>query len=104
MSYHTLTVSPCKAEIGLDQHEDSLDEEEYEQYATFHRECRAEPKQMPYVKITEEGGKSVYQLRHELNNLLKWRDANQKIVTSLGSKDILNLVISRIKVIKALIY
>lgn len=96
--------SSAKAELGLDYHDDCLDEDEYEKHATFHRECRAEPKDMPYVKIAEESGKSVYELRHELSALLRWRDGNQYMTTSLRDKEIWNLIISRIKVIKTLLY
>lgn len=104
MSYFW-TSSQNKDELGLDQHEyDSPDEEEYEKHATFHRECRAEPKNMPYVEIAEERNKSVYELRHELSALLKWRDANRHMATSREGKEIWNLILPRIDVIKALLY
>lgn len=99
------TESQNKAELGLDHHEyDSPDEEEYEKYATFHRECRDNPKLMPYIGIVEEGDKSVYELRHELSAFLKWRDANQHLATSLEGKAIWNLVLQRIEVIKGYLY
>lgn len=101
MSYH-LSVFQNKAELGLDQHDDSLDEEEYERHATFHRECRAEPKLMPYVKV--EGEHTVYDLRHKLSSLLRWRDANPHMTDSFKEKPIWNLVLARIDVIKKLIY
>lgn len=98
------TSSQNKAELGLDDHDDSFDEEDYEQYATFHWECRDDPKLMPYVVIAEEGGKSVYELRHELSNILKWRDSNAYIASSFEGKAIWNLALSRIEVIKKFLY
>lgn len=104
MSYFC-TASQNKAELGLDHHEyDSPDEEEYEKHATFHRECRENPKLMHYVIIAEEGGKSVYELHHELSALLKWRDGNQHLTFSLEEKAIWNLVLQRIEVIKGFLY
>jgi hypothetical protein len=102
MSYFNTPQS--KAELGLDYHDFSSDDEEYEKYATFHRECRDNPKLMPYVEIEEESGTSVDTLRRELNYLLRWRDEHKSFLRTESQENNFKAIIERINVIKGYLY
>ena len=92
-------MSSAKVENGYENGE-CFDDIHY----TYHIECREEPKYMPYISITKENGKSVYDLRHELNALLFWRDSNKSFVSSLKERTEYDLKCLRIEEIKSLIY
>lgn len=92
MSY-SFPSATSKVELGSHPDDDDYTDQEYP--SSYHKECRGNTKQMPYVIIPEEDGKSVFELRNELNDLLFFRDSEEP--TSIEEKRAWNSAMSLVK-------
>lgn len=94
--------NPNKPELGTRFDEDGQDDGFLS--SPFHPECSSDPRLPLYTQLPQEGNKTIYLLRQELDSLLRWRDANKDYGLSLGGKAVWDLTLSRIETIKDLLY